>query len=159
VAEAGPTFYNVTGDAGIDFSTYTPRSNSPSGTPLAPEAVAPKSGAPVENANFAQKTFRRTFSAQGKFAGRTVGDVAADLKSGVLKPADVPVEYIVRDGNTLILNTRSTQALEQAGIPRSQWNAVNKTGDALAEGRLTDQLRRNKLTSEGTPTVRPSGGN
>ena len=27
---------------------------------------------------------------------------------------------VVRDGNTLILNTRSSQALTQAGIPRSQ---------------------------------------
>ena len=120
--------------------------------------AAPRSGAALENANFAQKTFSQTFSAEGKFAGRTVEEVAADLKAGTLKAADVPVEYIVRDGKTLILNTRSAQALEQAGIPRSQWNAVNKTGDMGAEGRLTDQLGRNKLTSEGTPTVRPSGG-
>ena len=42
--------------------------------------------------------------AEGKFAGRTVGEVAADLKAGTLKAADVPVEYIVRDGKTLILN-------------------------------------------------------
>ena len=79
--------------------------------------------------------------------------MATALRSGELKPADVPIEYIVKDGNTLMLNTRSAQALEQAGIPRSQWNAVNVTGDAAAEARLAGQLQRNNLTSAGTPTV------
>ena len=113
----------------------------------------------MENANYAQKTFSNAFSDEGAFAGKTVPDVADALRSGQLKPGDVPVQYIVRDGNTLILNTRSAQALEQAGIPRSQWNAVNMTGDAGAEGRLTTQLGNNGLTSQGTPTVRPSRGN
>jgi hypothetical protein len=72
-----------------------------------------------------------------------------------MKPGDLPVEYIVRDGNTLILNTRTAQALEQAGIPRSQWNAVNATGNPGAEARLTNQLQNNGLTSAGTPTVKP----
>lgn len=67
------------------------------------------------------------------------------------------VQYIVWDGNTLMLNTRSAQALEQAGIPRAQWNAVNMTGDAAAEARLTGQLQRNGLPSQGTPTVTPGG--
>ena len=47
------------------------------------------------------------------------------------------------------------QALEQAGIPRSQWYAVNMTGDAEAEARLAGQLQRNNLPSAGTPTVTP----
>jgi hypothetical protein len=65
--------------------------------------------------------------------------------------------YIVRDGNTLILNTRSAQALEAAGIPRPAWNAVNRTGQELFESMLTGQLERNGLTSSGTATVRRSG--
>lgn len=121
-------------------------------------AGAAESGV-LDGANFAQKTFKSTFSAEGKFAGRAVSDVAADLRAGRLAPNQVPIEYIVRDGNTLILNTRSAQALEQAGIPRNQWNAVNVTGNAQAEARLTGQLTRNRLTSQGTPTVRPSNGN
>ena len=67
-------------------------------------------------------------------------------------------QYIVRDRNTLILNTRTSQALTQAGISRSQWNAVNRTGSALFEELLTGQLSRNKLTSERISIVRPSGG-
>jgi hypothetical protein len=119
--------------------------------------VAPANA--LGEANFAQRTFSESFSQGGKFAGQTIDDVAGALRSGRLSPADVPVEYAVRDGNTLILNTRSAQALERAGIPRSQWNAVNVTGDAAAEARLTGQLQRNNLTNQGIPTVRPSGGN
>jgi hypothetical protein len=69
---------------------------------------------------------------------------------------DVPINYIVRNGQTIILNTRSTQALEAAGIPRSLWNGVNQTGNEFFEGLLNGQLGRNP----GGPfsTVRPSGG-
>jgi filamentous hemagglutinin len=86
--------------------------------PALSKALAPESGL-LDNAAFAQKTFSETFSADGTFAGQTVSDVATSLRAGELTPADVPVQYIVRDGDTLILNTRSEQALEQAGIPRS----------------------------------------
>ncbi len=120
-------------------------------------ATTAAENAALGNANFAQKTFGQAFSSEGAFAGRSVEDVAAALRSGGMKAGDVPVQYIVRDGQTLILNTRSAQALEQAGIPRAQWNAVNMTGDAASEARLTGQLQRNGLTSQGTPTVRPSG--
>lgn len=85
-------------------------------------------------------------------------DVAAALRSGTMKSIEVPIDFIVRDGNTLILNTRSAHALEAAGILRSQWNGVNRTGQALYENLLSGQLQRNGLTSEGSATVRRSGG-
>jgi hypothetical protein len=96
------------------------------------------------------------FSKGGTFAGKSADDVAGALRSGAMKPSDVPIDYIVRDGRSIILNTRSAQALEAARVPRSQWNAVNRTGSAACEGRLTDQLSRNP----GGPfdTVRRSGG-
>ena len=106
-----------------------------------------------------KKTFGETFNAGGKFAGRTVDDVAGALRSGSMKASDVPIDFITRNGNTLILNTRSAQALTRAGIPRSQWNAVNRSGQSAFEARLTGQLNRNRLTNQGIPTVRPSGGN
>ncbi len=80
------------------------------------------------------------------------------LRSGRINPSEVPIDYIVRGRNTLILNTRSAQALTRAGIPRSQWAAVNRTGQAAYEARLTGQLARNRLTNEGMPNVRESGG-
>jgi RHS repeat-associated protein len=118
------------------------------------EAAVVKEGA-LDNAAFAQKTFSQTFSSGGKFAGQSIDDVAGALRSGAIKPADVPIEYIVRDGNTLMLNTRSAQALQQAGIPRSSWNAINMTGNAAAEARLAGQLQRNGLTSQGI--LNPTG--
>jgi len=111
----------------------------------------------LEGANFAQKTFNGTFSRGGSFAGQTVAEVSAAIKSGSLGSAKVPVDFIVRDGNTLILNTRSAKALEMAGVPRSEWTAINRSGQAAYEQMLTEQLKRNNLTSAGTSTVRQSG--
>lgn len=62
-----------------------------------------------------------------------------------------------RDGNTLILNTRTVRALEQAGVPRSSFNVIDQTGNDFFEGLLSGQLRRNNLTSEGISTVRRTG--
>ncbi|HHV09437.1 MAG TPA: InlB B-repeat-containing protein [Clostridiales bacterium] len=120
----------------------------------------------LSNANFAQKTYRSIFSDEGRklysnLAGKpinTVDDLADALKNGIIKPSDVPIDYITRDGNILILNTRSSMALTQAGIPRSQWYAIDKTGFTMYEDMLTGQLTRNKLSSLGIPTVRQSGG-
>jgi hypothetical protein len=97
------------------------------------------------------------FSKGGAFAGRSVDDVAAPLRSGAMKPSEMPIDFIVRDGNQLILNTRSAQALETAGIPRSQWNAVNRTGQEMYETMLSGQLQRNGLMREGVANVRRSG--
>jgi hypothetical protein len=53
---------------------------------------------------------------------------------------DVPIDVIVRNGQTFILNTRSSAALTQAGIPRSAWNIISRTGEVEYEQRLTNQL-------------------
>jgi RHS repeat-associated protein len=111
----------------------------------------------LEGANFAQKTFSPAFSKGGTFAGQSVADVAGALRSGAMKPADVPINYIIREGQVLILNTRSAQALQMAGIPRGQWSAVNRTGQGAYESMLNRQLQRNGLTSKGISTVRQSG--
>ncbi|NMG35573.1 hypothetical protein GRF61_14080 [Azoarcus sp. TTM-91] len=83
------------------------------------------------------------FSAEGKFAGKSVDDVAASLRSGAMGLGEVPVNYIVRDGQSIILNTRSAQALEAAGIPRTQWSGVNQMGNQFFENLLNGQLGRN----------------
>ena len=111
----------------------------------------------LESANYAQKTFGANFSATGKFAGQTVDDVAGALSSGKLKVGDVPIDFIKRGDSTLILNTRSSQALTQAGIPRSQWKVVDRTGQKKFEAMLDGQLKRNKLSESGISTVRQSG--
>jgi RHS repeat-associated protein len=123
-------------------------------------ALAPLNNGGVLNAGrYAQTSYSNTFSAEGiriysRLAGRpinTIEDLVGAIRAGHINPSDIPVNYIVRPGgNTLILNTRTAQALEQAGIPRSQWNAVNQTGNADFERLLSGQLQRNNLTNTGT---------
>ncbi|MBV7270725.1 hypothetical protein KCG49_16170 [Winogradskyella sp. WHY3] len=110
----------------------------------------------ISNARWAQKTYSLTFNG-GKYAGETIDDVVSLIKNGKATAKDLPIDVIVRDGNTLILNTRSSAALTKAGIPRNQWNVVNRTGQEFYENQLTNQLTRNKLTSSGTSTIRQSG--
>ena len=81
----------------------------------------------MSGASFAQRTYREAFSAGGAkalsestgVAIKTVGDLAGALRSGAVKADAVTVNVIVRDGQTLILNTRTAQALERAGVPRN----------------------------------------
>lgn len=107
------------------------------------------------NANYAQKTFSQNFSNGGLFAGKTVEELALNIKRREIDVQDIPIDFIVRDGRALILNTRSAKALELAGIPRNQWNAINKTGNAASESRLDAQLNSNNLDSHGflNPTM------
>lgn len=123
--------------------------------------------AAIENANYAQRTYNYKFSVDGiknysKLAGEpinTVDDLANAIQSGKINVSDITVDYIVRDESTLILNTRTSQALIKAGIPRSLWYSIDRTGNEFYESLLTNQLTRNRLTSSGISTVRLSGGN
>lgn len=123
---------------------------------VAGTAAALKAGGVATDAQFAQKTYRNMFSDEGIFAGKSVDEVAAAISAGTMKPSEVPIDYVVRDGKTIILNTRSAQALQAAGVPRSEWNGVNRTANTAYEGRLDAQLSNNP----GGPfnTVRRSGG-
>ncbi|MDJ1180223.1 S8 family serine peptidase [Roseofilum sp. BLCC_M91] len=104
-------------------------------------------GGVVNNGLFAQKYYTTAFSEEpgAKFSGKTVDDLVSELDTGKIQPKDLPIEYIRKEGRTLILNTRSSAALEKAGIPREQWNVVNKINDPNAQIRLNDQLKRNSL--------------
>jgi hypothetical protein len=61
------------------------------------------------------------------------------------------------DGNTLIVNTRSSLALSQAGIPQSSWNLIDMTGDSGVMNSITTRLGNNGLTTAGTPVLRITG--
>jgi len=126
-------------------------------TRIGARSVATNAAGLLDDAAFAQLTYRESFSAGGRFAGQTIDDVAAGLSSGALSPRNVPIHVIVRDGNSLILSTRSAQALTRAGVSRSDWLTVNMTGNAAAEARLTAQLARNSLDNAGFFYPRSTG--
>jgi hypothetical protein len=110
----------------------------------------------LAEATWAQKTFSPMFSAEGRFAGRTVDDVAGALRSGAMSAADVPIDVIIRHGQTVILNTRSSAALIRGAVPKGQWSVFNRTGESFFENMLNGQFRRNGL-SQGVNTIRQSG--
>ncbi|PKM41627.1 MAG: hypothetical protein CVV05_20415 [Gammaproteobacteria bacterium HGW-Gammaproteobacteria-1] len=85
-------------------------------------------GAPTGATRFTQTT-ASPFLRNGPFAGRSIGDVAAGLRSGLIKPSDLPVDVIVRNGETLALNSRSLLALRRAGIDQSEIVFRNVTGN------------------------------
>jgi hypothetical protein len=119
------------------------------GKAAASSGASGSTGADISTARFAQKTYSEAFSKRGLFGGQTIDDVAQQLRSGELAPQDVPINVVARDGNTLITNTRSAQALVRAGVPRESWNVVNQTGNTLYEDLVSRQLTRNGLTSLG----------
>ena len=140
------------------ISTAAAESLAPPGASLNSAGAAEElTNGILSDAKFAQSTYSELFSKGGAFAGKSIDDIAAALKSGTLSAEDVPVDYIVKDGHVLILNTRSAQALERAGISRADWNAVDRTGQAAFEQRLSEQLKKNGLTTEGTSNVTSTG--
>ncbi|WP_430885885.1 hypothetical protein [Fusibacter sp. JL216-2] len=87
---------------------------------------------------FGQKGVSQFFSKKGKFKGASIADVAEQLKAGTLSPDDLPIEYIVRDGQKITLNNRSLTALSQAGLKPTV--LIDKTGNAFLEKHLTERL-------------------
>ncbi|MGH7945863.1 MAG: hypothetical protein ACREF9_12760 [Opitutaceae bacterium] len=114
-------------------------------TVLAPGALASKSGAVAKGGvaaesgiQFGQATVKSTF-AHGPHAGKTIGEVAAGLRSGAISPNSLPVEYVVRNGQAVALNNRSLLALERAGLEPTITR--NLTGNQAAEALLNSHLR------------------
>jgi hypothetical protein len=105
---------------------------------------------------FTQTTASIAFK-NGPFAGRTIGEIASALRAGSIKASELPVDIVVRGGQTLAVNTRSALALTRAGVPTSEWTLVNRTGDAFFENLVTERLARNGLTDLGSDVIRVTG--
>jgi len=173
VAEAGAlgeTAATATGETGAATGEAI---EGAAGEGMGAAEVAPQQGA-VADANFAQSTTNsaETFSDKGseiytELAGRdikTIDDLTEAIRNGAIKPEELPVDYIVQpDGTKLILNTRTSVALDRAGVSKAEWYGSDKTGlkvpdmgDTTFNDLAKDQLRRNKLPSTGSPNI-PKG--
>ena len=104
---------------------------------------------------FTQTTASAVFK-NGSFAGRTIGDVATGLRSGAINPSQLPIDVVVRNGETLPLNTRSLLALRRGGVDPSRFVINNRTGNSFFENLLTQRLGHNGLAG-GTDTLRITG--
>lgn len=171
---SGEPIFQTTSGGSTAHTTLT--NSSASGQTI---YVAPDSGrngsvyGSVGDANFAQTTIRsdRTFSAEGQqiysdIAGypiRTVDDLSGALRRGDINPSDVPVDFVDMNGSRLILNTRTSTALQDAGIPQSQWFGTQRTGQTAYidptgnpvtyNDLATNQLNNNNLPPTGSPTL------
>lgn len=105
--------------------------------------------------NFSQTAANAAFSAEGSFAGKTIGVVENELRAGTLAPSDLPVRFVNIEGNALIVNTRSSLALIRANIPQGAWTLIDAT--ATDDWHIMSRLLDNGLGSEGTSTLRITG--
>ena len=117
--------------------------------------VAPSAINPSE-IRFGQQGVSATFR-NGEFAGQSIEDVAAGLRSGTIQPSQVPIQTITRNGVTYTLNNRSLTALRQAGIQPTVINDV--TGNQFFEQQLTTRLGEmgGEVPPEFVPTIRGGG--
>jgi hypothetical protein len=64
------------------------------------------------DARFSQASIRRAFR-----DGRTIDDLAEDLRSGRLTPEDIPpIRLVERDGKLYTLDNRRLEAFRRAGV-------------------------------------------
>ena len=65
--------------------------------------------------------------------------------SDITQKTGIAVNYVVRDGTRIVANTRTSVALQRAGIDPSDWNWVDRTGVARWKTRVDDALKRSRL--------------
>ena len=106
---------------------------------------------------FSQETASPFFSAEGSFAGETIGSLASKIKTGQVRVSQVPVQIVVRGNTALIVNNRSSLALLRAGVSQEGWFFENVTGQAFFEEQITQRLAQNGLSEEGTEVIRITG--
>ena len=86
---------------------------------------------------FGQSSVKPTF-AHGPFKGQSIADVVKGLRSGKISPDQLPVEYIVRNGEKVALNNRSLTTLRRAGMDPTK--LIDRTGIARYEKLLDSHL-------------------
>ena len=112
----------------------------------------------LRGAKFAQNKIGRrgVFSPKGQeiyssLAGtsiKTVDDLAAAITDGLVNVKDVPVDYIMRNGEKVILNTRTTTALNRANVGMEDWYGVDRTGQKVPghpQDKTFDQLAEDQI--------------
>jgi RHS repeat-associated protein len=131
-----------------------------------------KSSTGMNGSYFAQKKINsnRQFSPEGqakysKLAGskiKTTTDLSAAIKNKKIKVEDVTVDYVMKNGKKVILNSRTSAALEDAGIPMDKWVGVDQTGvkvpgmdNKTFDDLANEQIKRNYKPGEELSTKVP----
>jgi hypothetical protein len=101
---------------------------------------------------FGQKTVGPFFSEIGNFKSKSLSEVVRGLRSGLISPEKVPIEFIIRNGEKISLNNRSLLVLRRAGIEPKV--LIDKTGIEDYE-RILNWHLKNNLPSD---VIRIRGG-
>jgi hypothetical protein len=76
---------------------------------------------------FGQKGVSKFFSKRGTLKGASIESVAEKLKTGALTADDVPINFVIIEGQRVAVNNRSFAALCKAGLKPTK--LVDKTLD------------------------------
>ena len=73
--------------------------------------------------------------------------MAGAIKNKKVSVHDVTVDYVMQNGEKVILNTRTSAALKQAGIPMDKWVGSDKTGLKVPgmDGKTFDDLAKEQI--------------
>jgi hypothetical protein len=110
---------------------------------------------------FGQKRVGPTFGVEGRpdyLAGRSIRDVANDLRSGVLHPDQLPIDAFRVGDNLVSANTRSLSALSEAGLSPTVINEIQPTSALLRRLRESPIIPNAPLPGPRVP-VTPSQSN
>ena len=112
----------------------------------------------VKDANYAQNKIRsdELFSPKGqeelsKNLGipiRTVNDLVVALEHGVVKPSQLPIDFVDMNDTRLILNTRTSTALQRAGVSKSEWFGRDRTLDHIENPDTGEEIPFTELATD-----------
>lgn len=109
---------------------------------------------------FGQASVARTFTTAEagstfKYAGQSIADVAAGLRSGAISASEIPVEVVNIGGRLVAVNNRSLTALTRAGL--SPTHIIDVSGNAATVEKVLGRLAEMGGTPSATIRIRGMG--
>ncbi len=109
---------------------------------------------------FGQRRIGPAFGIDGRpphLAGRSIDDVAADLRNKVLSPDDLPIHYFEHNGQFVSANSRSLAALCAAGLEPTIKIKIKPTPELLNRLGELPVLPKGRLPSPSIPVTPRKG--
>jgi hypothetical protein len=109
---------------------------------------------------FGQASVARTFTTAEagstfKYAGQSIADVAAGLRSGAISASEIPVEVVNIGGRLVAVNNRSLTALTRAGLAPT--NIIDVSGNAATVEKVLGRLAEMGGAPSATIRIRGMG--
>ncbi len=108
--------------------------------------------------HFSQESVGRAFQSSKtspfKYAGESVADVAKGLRSGNIRPNEIPVRYIVENGKKIAVDNRSLLSLRRAGLNPTK--TIDVTNNATLRSQTLNRVKE-QLGGVPSTTIRVGG--